>query len=293
MTETAHIGLVGTGIMGRAMTRCWLEAGHDVTAWNRTRSKAKPLVDNGATLADTPTDVAREADYWITMVADGDAVRDVLERSEGLSDTLSGGPTWLQMSTVAAADTDDFAALADERDIDFVDAPVLGTKEPAESGDLTVLAAAGDGHRDQLEPIFEPIAAHTRWVGQPGDATRTKLVCNNWVVGLLGVLAETVALAEEIDVDPAHFFESIAGGPLDAGYAHIKGEMMQESDYPTSFSLRLALKDTNLILEAADKVDLDLSVARGVADLLERANDEGWKDDDMAAAIEGLRDAST
>jgi 3-hydroxyisobutyrate dehydrogenase len=143
--------------------------------------------------------------------------------------------------------------------------------------------------RGAVEEVVEPVASEVRWVGDAGQATRTKLVCNNWVVGLLGVLSETMAVADGLGVDPTEFLGAIEGGALDAGYAHIKGGLMQEGDYPASFPLRHALKDANLIAEAAREADLELSVLDGVVDLLERGVEAGHGDEDMAAAFETAR----
>ena len=289
MAETYHIGLIGAGIMGSAMARRWLEAGHEVTVWNRSHRKAEALADEGAEVAETAPELARDCDYFVTMVTDGDAVRSILRRGGGLIDHLDRDTVWLQMSTVGDDDVDDFIDIARSRGIDFVDAPVLGTKEPAESGELTVLVGGDERVLGPAEDVFAPIASSTRRVGEAGTATRAKLTANTWVVGLLGVLSETMAVADRLDVDPSVFLESIAGGPLDSGYAHIKGAMMQRRDYPPSFPLRLALKDANLVLEAAERADLELSVLRGVADLLERAAEAGHADEDMAAAFEAAR----
>jgi 3-hydroxyisobutyrate dehydrogenase len=286
MGTTYDIGLVGAGIMGSAMARNWLADGHRVTVWNRTRSKAEALAGEGAIVAETAVEAADGCDYLVTMVADGDAVREVIEQSDGLLDALGPEGVWLQMSTIGVDDIEWCLQQATSHGIDLVDAPVLGTKQPAETGELTVLAGADEARLGDAEEVFDSIASTTRHTGGVGSATRTKLVCNTWVVGLLGVLSETMALADGLDVEPSDFLESIAGGPLDAGYAHIKGEMMQTGEYPASFPLRLALKDANLVLDAAEQAGLDCSVVRGIADLLERAAESGHGDEDMAAAFE-------
>ena len=286
MPDPYQIGLLGTGIMGSAMARQLLQAGHEVTVWNRSLRKARPLADDGARIADSPRDAVTDVDFAITIVADGEAVRSVLARGGGLLDSFRNGTRWLQMSTVGLEDTEEFITEARRRGIPFVDAPVLGTREPAEAGELTVLASSDDQLEAACAPIFEAVASRTMWVGEAGDATRLKLVCNSWVVGLLGVLSETLALADGLDVPAEQFLEAISGGALDAGYARIKGDMMQAREYPASFPLRLALKDSNLIAEAAQRAELDLPTMRGVSELLERAVDAGHADEDMAAAFE-------
>ena len=125
--------------------------------------------------------------------------------------------------------------------------------------------------------------------GDAGEGSRLKLVVNNWIVGLLGVLAETVAFARATGVDPKKFLETIEGGPLGLPYAQIKGAMMIEEDYPTSFSARLARKDAALVLEAARARDLDLAVASAVAARFDDAIGAGHGDQDMAAVYEATK----
>lgn len=289
MEDRKAIAVLGTGIMGRAMAEQLLEADFAVRVWNRTTERARPLAERGAELAETPLEAVDGADAFLTMVTDGDAVRSVLDRGDLLSQ-LEPGTVWFQTSTVGLDDTESFSNRARTHDIPFVDAPVLGTKEPAEAGELTVLAASDHPVLDGWEELLGTIGSKTIRLESPPDATSLKLVCNTWVVGLLGTLAETVALAEHLDADPAQFLDAIADGPLDSGYAQLKGQMMLSQSYDASFPLRHALKDANLIRRAARETGLDVSVVEGVADLLSRAAEDGHGELDMAAAVEALRD---
>jgi len=290
MDEPNDVALLGTGIMGSAMAGRLLDAGHRVRVWNRTASRAQPLADRGALVADLPAQAADGADVLWSVVADGDAVRSVLENADGLLDRLEPGTPWIQTSTVGIDETRDFSNRARTEDVAFVDAPVLGTKEPAEAGELTVLAASDHPVRDHCTPLFEAVGSRTIWLESPPDATSFKLVCNHWVVGLLATLAETIALAEHLEVEPVEFLDVIDGGPLDAAYAQLKGQMMLSSSYEPSFPLRHALKDARLIQRAASRSGLEVSVVEGAAELLQRAVDSGRGELDMAAAVEAMRD---
>jgi len=289
MEERNEIAVLGTGIMGRAMAEQLLEADFRVRVWNRTADRARPLAERGAEVAETPVDAAVGADAFLTMVTDGDAVRSILDRGDLLAQ-LEPGTVWFQTSTVGLDDTDSFSNRARTHDIPFVDAPVLGTKEPAEAGELTVLAASDHPVLDGWEELLGTVGSKTIRLGSPPDATGLKLVCNTWVVGILGTLAETIALAEHLEADPTRFLDAIADGPLDSGYAQLKGQMMLSESYGVSFPLQHALKDANLIRRAARETGLEVSVVEGVADLFSRAIDEGHGEFDMAAAIETLRD---
>src|SRR5919202_1689668 len=177
------------------------------------------------------------------------------------------------------------AEMASQHGVVYVDAPVLGTRQPAEQGQLIVLASGPEGVRERCAPLFEAIGSRTLWLGETGAGTRLKLVVNNWIVGLVGVLAETVAFARGIGVEPERFFETIEGGPLALPYARIKGDMMIEEEFPTSFSLALARKDAGLVLEAADAQGLHLAVTEAVAARFDEALEAGHGDEDLAAVF--------
>src|ERR671917_206556 len=263
MAENTTVALLGTGIMGAAMGRNLLGAGMEVRAWNRSAEKAGPLADDGATVVEDPTEAAQGADLLLTMLADADAIEEVVR--DGVLPALAEGAVWLQMSTVGERGNATLAHLAAENGVTYVDAPVLGTKAPAEQGQLVVLASGPESVRGRCEPVFEAVGGKTVWLGEAGEGSRLKLVVNNWIVGLLGVLAETVAFARAIGVDPAKFLETIEGGPLGLPYAQMKGTMMVEEDFPTSFSANLARKDAALVLDAAEARDLRMQITESVA----------------------------
>ena len=281
------VAVLGTGIMGAAMARNLLGAGLEVRVWNRSREKAKPLAESGATVAGSPVEAVEGAGFVVTMLADAGVITEVL--GGGVLSGLAEDAAWLQMSTVGEDGSEALAALAAEAGVVYVDAPVLGTKGPAEGGRLIVLASGPEGARTRLEKVFEPMASKVVWLGEAGAGSRLKLVVNNWITGLLGVLAETVALAEALDVDPARFLEAIEGGPLGAPYAQIKGKMMIEEDFPTSFSARLARKDTGLVLEAAGRRGLHPLIAEAVSRRFDEAIRSGHGEEDMAAIFEAVK----
>jgi 3-hydroxyisobutyrate dehydrogenase len=281
------VAVLGTGIMGAAMARNLLKVGMEVRAWNRSREKAKPLAEDGATVADSPAEAAEGADFLLTMLADADTIADVVD--DGVLSALSDGGVWLQMSTVGIEGTERLEGLARESGVALVDAPVLGTKAPAEGGQLIVLASGPEEVRERSEAVFEPMASKVVWLGEAGAGSRLKLVVNNWIVGLLGVLAETISLAEATGVDPERFLETIEGGPLGLPYAQMKGNMMIEERFPTSFSLKLARKDAALVLDAARANGLEMSVAEAVAVRFDDAISSGHGDEDMAAVYEATK----
>jgi 3-hydroxyisobutyrate dehydrogenase len=217
----------------------------------------------------------------------------VLQAVDGPDGALAGAPDrclWLQTSTVGVEGTQQLAERAARAGVAFVDAPVLGTKEPAERGELTVLAAGARALEPTCKPVTDAIARKVVWLDErPGQGTRVKLVMNAWVTGLVTLLGETVALAEGLQVEPDRFLEILRGGPMDSPYAQIKGRAMIERAFPASFPLRLAHKDVRLILDAARQVGLSLPLLEAVAQDFARAERAGHGDEDMAAVAAAVR----
>lgn len=290
MTENnTTIAVLGTGLMGAAMARNLLAAGMEVRAWNRTREKAEPLADDGAKVTDSPAEAAEGADFVLTMLANTDAVAEAAAGENGALPALSDDGVWLQMSTVGIEGSEQLAEVAGDHGVVYVDAPVLGTKEPAEQGQLVVLASGPEEVQERCQPVFDAVGSATFWLGLAGAGSRLKIVTNSWIVGLLGALAETIALARATGVDPARFLEVIEGGPLGVPYAQMKGQMMIEEEFPTSFSANLARKDVGLVLDAAGANGLRLPLAEATATRFDEAIDGGYGEEDMAAIYEATK----
>jgi 3-hydroxyisobutyrate dehydrogenase len=275
-----RVAVLGTGIMGGPMARNLLRAGNEVTVWNRTEQKAQPLEREGARLASTPVDAVRDAQVVLTMLADAPAVEATVIGS-GALEAMPVGSLWIQSGTVGVAATEQLAKLAGERGIAFVDAPVLGTKKPAEDGQLFVLASGPAEARAECEPVFDAISRGHVWLGEAGLGTRLKLVVNSWILCTMENLAETLVLAKTLEVDPRSFLEAISGGAMDMPYAHLKGNAMLNHDFAPSFPLEHARKDAGLVLDAAGAVELPL--VRATSRQFDRAFDLGHGDEDMSA----------
>jgi 3-hydroxyisobutyrate dehydrogenase len=284
MNAGAKVAVLGAGgTMGLPMARHIAEAGMEVRAWNRTPEKAEPLADDGIAITDTAAAATSGVDIIVTILSDADAVASAMDGEGGGLAGARAGAIWLQMSTIGIEGTERCATLADEHDLALVDAPVVGTKQPAQEGKLTVLASGPDDALERCEPIFDAIGQKTVRLGETGTGTRMKLVINSWLLSLVEGLAETIAFAEGVDIDPGQFLETISGGPVDNPYAQMKGRMMIERSFEPAFKLELAAKDARLVLEAMERHDLDLPMLEAIrAQLEEAAQEHGEKD--MAAA---------
>jgi 3-hydroxyisobutyrate dehydrogenase len=285
MSERGAVAVLGAGgSMGLGMATNIAQAGMPVHAWDRTREKAERLAEHGAQLFDTPAEAAAGADTVVTMLADGEAVLGAMRGEQGALARAREDCVWAQMSTIGEPATAQCIEIARAHGVGFVDAPVLGTKQPAAEGKLVVMASGPDELRERLQPVFDAVARRTMWVGEAGAGSRLKLVTNAWLVSVVEGVAETVALAEGLDLDPALFLEAIDGGPLDGPYARMKAQAMIERDFTPSFALRLATKDARLAAESAREHGLDLPVLEAIARRMQEAVPEHG-DEDVSATF--------
>jgi 3-hydroxyisobutyrate dehydrogenase len=284
MADKQTVAVLGAGgIMGFAMARNLARDGYVVRAYNRSPEKAEPLAEDGAEICDTPAQAAEGADVIITMVADADTVMDVMDGDDGaLSAPATADAIWLQMSTIGIEGTERCAALAGERGLAFIDAPVLGTKAPAEQGKLVVLASGPADLRERVAPIFDCVGARTMWLGEAGAASKLKLAVNAWILTVLEGTAETLAFAEGIGLDPQLVLDAVEGGPLDLPYLQTKARAIIARNFEPSFRLALAAKDARLVQEAARRAGLDLPLIESVRERFAQAADQHG-DSDMSA----------
>ena len=289
MTGPETIAVLGAGgTMGLPMARNLAGAGFVVRAWNRSPEKAAALADAGVALCDTAAEAARGSHVIITMLSDAEAVLGVMEGVRGAVGSVHDA-VWLQMSTIGIAGTLRCERLAERAALRFVDAPVLGTKQPAEHGTLVILASGPADLRDRLGPVFGTVGNRTMWLGEAGTGTRLKLAMNAWVVALVEGAAETLALAEGLGLDPALVLDAVTGGPLDLPYLQIKGKGMIERHFEPAFSLALAAKDAGLIEEAAAELELDLPVLAAIRRRLEEGVAEHGHEDLSATFLTSVQ----
>src|SRR4051794_1516832 len=267
------VAVLGTGIMGAGMARSLLREGFEVTVWNRSIEKAKPLADDGAQVAESAADAVSAADVVITMLFDADAVAEVME---GALDHMRDDAVWVQSSTVGIEGTARLVALARDKGVDIVDTPVLGTKAPAENGQLVVLASGPSSLREKVQPVFDAIGAQTRWVGETaGDSSRLKLAVNAWIATVVNGTAQSMALARGLGLDPQQFLDAISGQAVDAPYVQLKGKAMIDGDFTPSFELDGVVKDVDLVLAAMDTAGTDTTLATALRARLAAASEAG------------------
>jgi 3-hydroxyisobutyrate dehydrogenase len=233
-------------------------------------------------VAESAGDAVRDADLVVTMLFDVESVESALA---GARDALRPGATLVQMSTVGVDGADRLAALAAELGLVYVDAPVLGTRKPADDGALVVLASGPEDARPSVQPLFDAVGSRTVWVGDAGQGTRLKLVANSWVLTVVEGIAESLTLAKALGVPPEQFLDVVKGGAMDAPYVQLKGAAMLAGDFTPSFGLDGAAKDAGLIVEAARAAGADLGVIEAVQQHFARALDAGHGDLDLGATF--------
>lgn len=273
-----RVAVLGTGIMGAGMARSLLRAGHEVRVWNRTAARARPLAADGATVASSVTDAADGAEVVVTMLFDADST---VEVGRAALAAAPGDATWLQCGTVGVEGA---RRVADAGGGRVLDAPVLGTRRPAEEGTLVVLLSGPEPLQRKVAPVLEAVGSRTVVAGdEVGAASALKLACNAWVALLTAGTAQSLALAETLGVDPALFLEAIDGGPVFAPYAKVKGGAMLAGDWATSFAVDGVVKDVGLMVEAAAARGFPTELLHAVHELFAEASGLGHGDDDMAA----------
>ena len=245
------VALLGAGTMGSGMAERMLEVGFPVNVWDRTQRSVVALTEHGATVRAKPTEAVASAEIVVTMLANADAVADVMLRG-GTLDALRANATWAQMGTIGVEATERMATEVARRrpDVMFVDAPVSGSREPARKGRLLILASGPDRSHDSVDVVFAALGQRTLWVGPAGTGSRLKLVLNAWLAFEIEAAAEASALAERLGVPYAVLADAVVGGPLASATALAKLAKMESGDYSADFSLEWALKDLDLALAA-------------------------------------------
>jgi len=246
--------VLGAGTMGRGMTHSLLRNGFTVDVWDRAPEKAAALAADGATAHEDAPDAVRDVDVVITMVADAAAVHEVAFDS-GMLEALRPQSAWAQMSTIGVTATEELAArVGKERpDVYFADAPVSGTRQPAENGQLLILASGPGQAKPVLDPVFAALGREARWLGEAGAGSRLKLVMNSWLVFLVEGAAEIMALADSLGVDHQQVLDFLSEGTLANPAPAAKFDKMGAGDDSPDFALQWALKDIRLAMDASGR----------------------------------------
>lgn len=280
------VAVLGIGAMGHGMATSALRAGIPTIVWNRNQQATQDLAEHGAEVAATAADAARQASIVVTMVTDADAVISIA-RDQGMLAALDPDSIWVQMSTIGVAGIERVQVLVDaERpDVILLDAPVSGSKEPAEQGQLTIFASGLGEARPRVTPLFDALGQRTVWVGNVGSGTRLKLVNNTWLAFAAESVATSIAIAHRLGIETQIVVDALHGSSLVSPWQSAKLNRIADNEFSPQFALSLALKDVRLALQAADDQFETLAC---LADEWQQAVDQGLGDQDLTVVTRTL-----
>jgi 3-hydroxyisobutyrate dehydrogenase len=281
--------VLGVGTMGHGMATSALRAGIPTIVWNRKPDTTRDLAALGAEVAPSAADAARRAAIVVTMVTDADAVISIA-RDQGMLEALAPGAIWAQMSTIGVGGIERVASLVERErpDITLLDAPVSGSKDPAEHGELTIFASGPEEVRPRVAPLFDALGRRTIWVGPAGTGTRVKIVNNTWLAFAAEAVDASVALAHELGLATETVADALSPGPLVSPWQAAKLQRIADGDFSPQFALSLALKDVRLALEAADPERF--AALACLADEWQAVVEQGLGDQDLTVVSRALEE---
>jgi 3-hydroxyisobutyrate dehydrogenase-like beta-hydroxyacid dehydrogenase len=275
-----RVSFLGLGIMGRPMAANLAKAGHEVTVWNRT-----PKLVEGVRVASTPAEAARGADVVWMCVSDTKAVESVLFGANGVESSLAEGMVIVDSSTISPSATQQFAERVKSRGVDYVDAPVTGSKIAAEAGSLIFMVGADEAVLARLQPLFHAMGKQVFHMGDTGKGQATKLAMNLQIALIYEGFAEALTLATKLGVDIDRLLPLVQASMVRSGVVDYKAPFVMKRDFSANFPLRLMLKDIHLTLDAAKESRVRLPGLEAVSEIYEMATEDGHEDLDYAATL--------
>jgi len=284
----ANYGFLGLGIMGSAMAKNLVQAGHAVTVWNRTAEKCQPLVELGGKQAATPRDVAAACDVTFAMLADPVAAREVFFGTQGVLAGIGGGRGYVDMSTVDDCTSRPIGTAVSDAGGRFLEAPVSGTKKPAEDGTLIILAAGDRSLYEEVQPAFDVMGKMCPYFDTVGQGARMKLVVNMIMGGMMTALCEGIALGLKGGLDGKRILEVLENGALASPMVKGKGSMILKGEFPTSFPLKHMQKDMRLAVALGDYLYQPLHTAAAANETFKNACKYGLAEEDFTAVFKAI-----
>lgn len=286
----AKIGWIGLGNMGNPMSKNLLKAGHEVTVWNRTKSKADEVLAEGAKWADTPKEIAETCDFIFTMVADGPTLQSVTLSENGVAAGLSANKIVIDMSTVSPEESAKVNDAIEAKECKFIRGPVTGSTVLAQNATLGILASGDKTAYDKVLPLFEAMGKNQFYVGRSEEARVLKLALNVMIGVTSQMVAEAVVLAEKAGLDVAQVCEVMAGSAVGSPLVNYKKALVSSGDYKAAFSVNLMMKDFDLAFAAAKQYDVAMPVTAITRQSLQAAAATGRGDKDFFVLTQVLEE---
>jgi len=284
-----RVAVLGLGTMGSGMAASLLKAGYDVTVYNRTPAKAEPLKQAGAQVGATPAEAAENSDFIISMMADDHASRAVWMGDHGALTAANAGAVLIESSTVTPAWVAELGEAAEHRGLEFLDAPVTGSRVQAAAGQLTFLVGGSEAAFARANPILSAMGKESIHLGPAGSGAKLKLI-NNFLCGVqIASLAEGLTWIERSGLDRAKALQVLKSGAPGSPLLSAISARMENQNYEVNFLLRLMAKDLNYAEQEASRTGVELTTGHVARSLFERAINAGLGDSDMSSVIEPVR----
>ncbi|KAF0218472.1 MAG: 2-hydroxy-3-oxopropionate [Geobacteraceae bacterium] len=281
-------GFIGLGIMGSAIAKNLVNAGFEVTVWNRSPEKNKGLADLGAKMAETPQAVIESCPVTFTMLADPAAAREVCFGKYGVLDGISPGKGYVDMSTVDPETSQMIGGAVTAMGGRFLEAPVSGSRKPAEEGTLVILAAGDRTLFDEAMPGLERMGKKILYLGETGNGAKMKLVVNMVMGGMMAIFCEGLALGGKVGLDTADILDVIDSGAMANPMFKLKGGLIREGNFATAFPLKHMQKDLRLAVGLGDQASQPLFSAAAANEAFKNAKGLGFGDEDFSAIFKAI-----
>lgn len=289
---TQKIGFMGLGIMGSAMAGNLLQAGFPVTVYNRSRQKTELLVQQGAKAAAHPRELAENAEVIIAMVTGPEALEELLWGSDGAAEAFTAQKVFINMSTVSPRSTRDLALEVEPTGITFIDAPVSGTKQPAEQGTLVILAGGPQEVIKELEPVFLAMGKKVIYCGEVGQGSMMKMFINLLIGMMMEGFAEILNFGRLGGLSLGAMLDTVFSGAMNSPIFQVKAANMEKKEYPAAFPLKHLAKDLKFIVDTAYDLKAPVPAAQTLLHLFEVGVARGWGDEDISAIVRVLEHLS-
>lgn len=287
-----EVGFIGMGIMGRAMAANLVRAGYSVTVYNRSRDKCRELEEMGARVAVSPAELARGCGTVIAMLTGPEALEETLFGENGAAAEFGPKTLFTNMSSIQPAFARELGERLKASGCRYVDAPVSGSKKPAEEGNLVVLAGGESADVEAMRPLFEVMGKKVVHCGPAGQGSMMKMAVNLLLGTMMEGLAEMIHLGRQGGLDTDSLLEVVTSGPLNCGLFQVKESMLRDGEYPTQFPLKHMSKDLKFVLNTAYEIGASLPTGHGVSLAYATACNLGHGDEDFAAVMRALQEMS-
>jgi len=286
------IGFIGLGIMGSRMSANLLKKNFELTIYNRTKQKAEELISQSANWAENPKQLAQNSDAVITMLSEPNAVNEIAFGENGFLNSMKENSIWINCSTVNPSYTKEIFEKSKSNKIRFIDAPVAGSKIPAEQGKLTFLIGADKKDFEEYNNIFEAMGEKTNFVGEVGKGSSMKMVINLMLGVSMAAFAEAINLGESLGIEKDILLNTLFGGPVTPQFIAFKKEKIQNENFDAEFPLQWMLKDLFLVSQTAYEQNVSSIITNSAKEIYLLAKQFGFGEEDFSAVVKLLNQNS-